>query len=1490
MTCAALLWLSLWAHAPPARSALQEEPDTRFFAIPMSRDARELAATTQEHLAAGRFEEGVEALQSLIEGHRGEVLPEEWRGNRDQGSSIYDAHPGAAEWARAQLFQLPAEARALYLDRHEMRAAEALARALQRPSRLSLVEVPRRWPIAPSAARAWRCLGDLELESGQPSAALLSWARAEEVERCLGRSPPDGARAELARKLAADEREESARGVLPRSDAQPWSTTLELAPFARRNVRGVYRYNLFPVLCRDRVLVSSTLKLYARDAYSGERLWEAGPPEGWSQLSKEHIDELFEGIHEQTLVAPGCGGAVALAALQIPFSENLNEEWQGIEIMRAIPERRLFAYDLETGRTLWNHAPQLTWDAGHGRWTWDGTSGSYAQRMMVAAPPTVSGSRVLVPCYRERGRIDYHVACYELESGELLWSTPVVSGQRERNMFGRAKREFAASPLAVEGDRVIAQTELGTVAALDLLTGRILWQSLYRQIDLPKTRSYNTPEREATWRLAPPVVAGGLVICTPFDSKELVAFRLEDGSAHWAYSEEQLRRLDRDTEHLEFNLLLGADVDTVYLAGAKISALQKPGGLDARSPFVARWTEPLPREHEPADRSPRAVLCKDSVLVHTSVERIALDRRTGARLAHLSGHWNRVAGGNAWVEDGILFTLSEEKLSGFFDWDALLERARLVSERSPRDAGAWLSTGELFLRRGLLTLEQEDLELALDSLRQARSFFERLLAAAGPEGRVDSLPRVQEDQLRCLRALAEIHGRQGDLRGALQILQDARALPAAGLALRDLLLQEERCVRDLDPERRLAVLDELLERCPGLPAPEELWSVGSDGLPAWLAPEPPGTGSSRSPLTLGLWVRLERSRERTARGELELALEDLHEALSRHGELELAPGTSVAALVRRLIARVLALPGARAAYAGFEERAQELYMTAHDSGDPARLEEVAARYPHSRAAELAMRERLERAVEADDVHAVAAIVCSALRTSAQTSAAEALLLLRLARALGRNGNTTFERALLADLARESPDTLSDLPEHEGRSLAALARDLSPEEPEPVSPPPRFDARVVSAARASEGSHEFLGALPQGALPQESAPRALHAYLASDRILVYSSEDPGTPLWSHLLPGGVEAGEAGCALASGRVLFVDRAGVHALDELGREAWSRPTGDDPVRRLVVHGGVLVANLSSGRVLAFDVQQGIPLWEHLLGEAGNWSGPVAGDGRLVFFSQRHALPTRALVIDLFRGRVSAEFELPALDTTGSPELTCWIERERLIVPAFTRRSPSLVSAFSLETGQRAWSFEFRREQELFALVRSEGKDYAVTVGSRGSGTGNGGIYLLDLEFGSPRLVVPLKEGEEPMGLVPGSRTVLSSPYLFTYASSPAERVIPVRAIHLPYGQLWTWALPVAPDEFYDNRGLPMPAVSADCVALAFQSKGAPGASRGGEWTLVFLDKRAPIPQGRLVLSENFVHARTLELHGLGEALFVVGKGSAARGLRLEILERMR
>src|SRR5262249_52943225 len=141
---------------PLARAARAQDDDStqRFFALPMARDTRELAATAEEHLRAERYPEAIAVLQRILEDHSQEVLPPD--PTRPAARSTYQ---GAAEWALERMFALPPRARAEYCARYEPRAAEALARAQLAPDRSSLVAIPRQWPIVPSAVRAWWALG-----------------------------------------------------------------------------------------------------------------------------------------------------------------------------------------------------------------------------------------------------------------------------------------------------------------------------------------------------------------------------------------------------------------------------------------------------------------------------------------------------------------------------------------------------------------------------------------------------------------------------------------------------------------------------------------------------------------------------------------------------------------------------------------------------------------------------------------------------------------------------------------------------------------------------------------------------------------------------------------------------------------------------------------------------------------------------------------------------------------------------------------------------------------------------------------------------------------------------------------------------------------------------------------------------------------------------------------------------------------------------------
>lgn len=1448
-------------------AALQERPrprpgeddQARFFAVPMVRETRELADLVQEHLDAGRNTEAMDLLQRMLDEHAGEVLPDE-----GLTGSQFPHYPGVSEWALARMFELPPETHALYRARYGVRAANSLQNARKSGDRRLLIAVQRRFPLAPAALEAWISLGDLEFEAGERATAHLAWTQAAALAARLALPAPAlGSRLERAVAPARP----AAGGALPRRDAEPWRTPLDLAPFGPRGGSPL-RNNLFPLVAGERLFVSSTLRLFALDAFTGGLAWQAGPPRGWAELGARAGEELFVGLNGQLALAPAAGSGVVVAALQLPFSEFESDGWQGIEIMKAIPERRLFAFDLESGRELWNHAPRFTFDGLAQRW--DG-GGTYAQRMMVAGAPVVAGARVLVPCYRMQGRIDYHVACYELATGELLWSTPVISGQRERNMFGRSQAEFCASPLVVAGARVVAQTELGTIAALDLFSGRILWESTYRQIALPKTRVYTPQPRPITWRLAPPVVVGEVVVATPSDSNELNGLSLSDGKVLWAYSEDKLQDLDPETQQEGFNVLVGADADSVYLSGGKISALQKPGGLATTAPFLPRWTNVLGR----VDSSPRALLAGDVLVAPSGIARTVFERRSGERIEALSGDWNSGEAGNLCVAEGALFSLSATGVSGYFDWQTLLERARLAA-RETRDGETLARAAELFLRRGRLLLEGGENDAARAVLSEASSWFAALRAAGG----------TNANELACALALAEALAATGRERSALETLAAAHALAPAGNAEAEVLFLEERVLHAAGGAERVARLDQLAERHAHrpLPAPNARTAVDE-----WLAGHVPPAGAL-APIPTFAWARVERAGERVRAGDLAGALQDLHEVLATVPPVGLARGVELSDVVRERIGRLLLLPGGAEAHAPYQAQAEQALAGA--GTDDAGLLRVQALFPHSRAAEQVLALRLERAVAARDPAAVAELIAATMARPALSEARAEELYLELARLLAEFGNPEYERGLLAALARRAPARRSPLSAHEGRTFAELAS-ASPSEAPAAPRGARFTQSVVSAGKVREGPHQFLGTLTPGGPIEESSPRALALYAAREGLVAFDANAPGRPAWSAPLELGGERGAARAVFPSGAVVVAARERLLCLDSAGNEAWSRALGEGTPQSLALASGVVLGLGRDGGARAFDARLGLPLWTVELDERAGWTGPLVGESQAVFLAQSGAEAPRVLVLDLYTGRARADFRLPSGAWKAGLEASTWLSAGRLIVPSFAGRAPSSagLSAFDLDDGRRAWTIPLPLAEELHALARHGDDTYALTLGATlGTGGANGGVYLLDEQSGSLRRIAPLKAGEKWMGIEAAGLVELAEPWLFAYGLSETgpERGVQIRALHLPGGVAWSWTLPVAQNEFYDGRELAMPAVSESTVALAMPIRRSNGSPL--ETVLVFLDKRVGRKLDLRALGGPLASTRRLELRGLGDALFVQGWSATGRGSGLEILEALR
>jgi outer membrane protein assembly factor BamB len=360
------------------------------------------------------------------------------------------------------------------------------------------------------------------------------------------------------------------------SAGQDTGTALEPALFD-------HPLEVVPVQAGDRILLTSTLRLFALDAGTGELAWSSPQPAGWEALAPVAQHALFKGLDpDGLLVLPAAGERVAVAALQVPLSRAPNEDWQGIVFRVALPERRLFAFEFATGRPLWDHAPPADWD---------GVAGSFEERMQVIASPLVVGTRVLVPCTFDVSSIDYHVACYALDTGARLWTTFVTRGQVERGYQGYLIREFAAAPLIAspDGKRVFAQTDLGQLAALDIDSGALQWQSEYEPIPLPKTKSYSPQARKRYWRTTPPLVVGDVLLATPRDCAKVLVLDLATGRELGSLPVKRPWKQDEG----RVDCLVGARGETLYLGGEQLVALTRAGGFGSEAEWQVAWTYSL---------------------------------------------------------------------------------------------------------------------------------------------------------------------------------------------------------------------------------------------------------------------------------------------------------------------------------------------------------------------------------------------------------------------------------------------------------------------------------------------------------------------------------------------------------------------------------------------------------------------------------------------------------------------------------------------------------------------------------------------------------------------------------------------------------------------------------------------------------------------------------------------------------------------------------
>ncbi len=940
------------------------------FALPVSAEVRHRIRDAEELMRLGGFRRAAELLQEVINLFPSHVLqvaehPPRW--------------VGAGEYARWLLASFPPEGREEYAAWASLRVEPRFAEAASKGDEALLHLLAQQWVLTPQGSKALRMLGDRAWERGEQAQAercyrrllLLGDLPAEERAGIALRAAAalalqgEGARGlELlapvaGRKstVAGEPRDvlETFRALEPDPDSRrrewpvfggtaahaglvPANVTLPRAgrswwapafsepsanPYATPAPPGYEELPFHAAVAGGALVVCDGLAVRAFTPFSKEPRWVFAGPLAQARGDRDYYlladyvpDRGTYGplgsLARKLALMPTIAGRTVLAPLLEARPRAPRITYDSTEITPPIPERSLHAIDLDSGKLLWRQRRSEL------------PAHAFINRLSINAPPIVVGERVIAAGYVLEGAINFHVVCLSLKDGSLLWKTPLVVGQQELTMFNKTFKEPTTQPPAEQDGSVVVCTNLGLVACLDTLSGDIRWVTRYDSIPIRGAQHYTVVRERATIsNNDAPLLADGVALCTPHDSRGFHAVDLATGKPLWSRSFDS-----EEVNSFRYRFLLGAENGVVVLAGET-----GIGFHDLRT--GARLGGRLyGRNLYPAGRG-----CLGPGVVYQPLNDRLLALRWSASPFQVNEPASEVAwphdqGGNLLLCSDFLVTIGQEALSVFFDAGALAAAARRrVAAGSPS-------------REDLILLG--DLEFLAGECAAAVTVFEQALAR--PDIDEDGRRRVRDGLCRAHRRLADETAASGDLAATLHHrTEEARhaADPREFLTTAEVLLALYEQARDLDGY--VATLDWIDERC--------------------AAVEYPFTSYQRPAVVqAGVFTLERRAFVALARNRPEDAVAAWQELILRYRDEPFQDGTA-GRWAQEQIAAAIAAHG-RQVYAAFEQRARDMHAAALAARDCSALAALLELYPNS---ESALRQRLDLArlrLEAGDAAGV----------------------------------------------------------------------------------------------------------------------------------------------------------------------------------------------------------------------------------------------------------------------------------------------------------------------------------------------------------------------------------------------------------------------------------------------------------------------------------------------------------------------------------------
>jgi outer membrane protein assembly factor BamB len=402
-------------------------------------------------------------------------------------------------------------------------------------------------------------------------------------------------------------------------------------------------------------------------------------------------------------------------AVPPPFMPNLG--WQpqpnqrfGKDIDDATQHSRMRAFDLETGKEIWNIG-------GRGDEKENKKPGGELNDCYFLGPPLPLGGKLY-------GMIDKNqelrLVCLDAAKGTLVWSQ-ALANTREK-MSQDVNRRTQAVELAYGDGILVCPTNSGAVLGVDLLSHSLLWAHPYRDRSKEDQGPKNPwggpgigwgpgmgPSPLANdWKVTPPVIVDGKVVFTAPDANAVHCIDLRKGTALWTETKGQ---------------------DDLYLAGVYSGKVLIIGKASARALHLSgdqagkkAWEREtgMPSGVGVASKDVYYLPLKGTVAEKNKPEICALNIETGAMVHTKSrpkaGTQTFEVPGNLVMYEGDLLSQGLSEITAFPQLDVQKKVAADLLAKNKNDPIGLSMRGELYLDEGKLIEAVTDLRSALDNL------------------------------------------------------------------------------------------------------------------------------------------------------------------------------------------------------------------------------------------------------------------------------------------------------------------------------------------------------------------------------------------------------------------------------------------------------------------------------------------------------------------------------------------------------------------------------------------------------------------------------------------------------------------------------------------------------------------------------------------------------------------------------------------------------